>query len=602
MVARKVFPKHAYTRELKLLELLRNSPRHDKRIVYDLVTITMPNKDVHILLPWADMDLDEFMRRGDHYRHIPPRNRLRDLLSELAQLAGALDFLHGGIEIDVTHPKAVCHMDLKPANILVYKQEGNPSWTGEWKITDFGISSTAAMQAGYKFYSATKRRKHLDGPYFAPERDISPASDIWSFGCIIARVLAMGLGPQELQVLDDMRAQPDLSIPDNRTDYFCRGSRLNSHVKTWIESLPERYSHICNLDFLTEMRCLLLCMLTEPKDRRPRAKKVHEKLLLLRDLASRTSSGRSIDSMTQANPRGSPSETRAPQPRQLRNGLELCPINVGTIVDLIKSAESSELQDRLQQATVDVEQTHDNERPLVHAIKVKNASAIKVLLDHKPDLNVGTPDAGGDPPLILAVKTGDEHVVEALLKAPQVQTYLDKLSSSGRTPLMEAALHGHTGIVKALLDHGAKCDIVSPKDRGWTCLHYAVFNDTTGGELILAFKDKANFKKIPHLGRTPLEQFCVSFARFARNNEQWRGKLGALIECGSEVNSGCNGTGVYPCPLDLAVEKENWELAGELRNRKAILSKDFRPPRDPPAPMRDFLAKMRRSSRSSTRS
>lgn len=80
---------------------------------------------------------------------------------------------------------------------------------------------------------------------------------------------------------------------------------------------------------------------------------------------------------------------------------------------------------------------------------------------------------GGFTPLILAAKTGQQAVVELLLRrgaSPNLK------SSNGTTPLYVAANanNNRVGIVRLLLDHGAKVDATNPEVDNMTPLMVAI--------------------------------------------------------------------------------------------------------------------------------
>ena len=70
-------------------------------------------------------------------------------------------------------------------------------------------------------------------------------------------------------------------------------------------------------------------------------------------------------------------------------------------------------------------------------------------------------------------KRNIENVKELLDMGAQI----DAVNKYGRTPLLYAALNGHTDIVKLLLDRGAEVD--ARDEEGWAPLHYAALNGHT---------------------------------------------------------------------------------------------------------------------------
>ena len=261
----------------------------------------------NIFFPWADMDLREFIYTEwkDHRDMKKPIC----LLEEASNLAGAVAFLHSGIKIPGLSQVSCVHMDLKPENIVV---RFDPSWpAGMWMITDFGISTIKSSSEDQITPAAASMRlsaldsvrdveasltrtkpKRKPGPFQAPEvqdttaRSVGRKSDIWSLGCILCLVLALGEGPGMVSRFDEERSRD--KGPHLSTDYFYieadlpTASRtgvkweLKHHVFDWLATLAEG----CELqrDWVRDYVKLLKTMIVIKMDLRPDARKVHAEL------------------------------------------------------------------------------------------------------------------------------------------------------------------------------------------------------------------------------------------------------------------------------------------------------------------------------------
>jgi ankyrin repeat protein len=104
------------------------------------------------------------------------------------------------------------------------------------------------------------------------------------------------------------------------------------------------------------------------------------------------------------------------------------------------------------------------------AIKQDDAALVRSLLERGFDPNVTDPN--GQNGLFLAIREPSLKVARALIDWPK--TKVESRSKADESPLMMAALKGHTEIVKKLIERDA--DVNKP---GWTPLHYAA----TGGHL-----------------------------------------------------------------------------------------------------------------------
>jgi len=138
----------------------------------------------HLIFPWADSDLSTFWRLN------PKPNADEEtgawVMSQLSGLVDALTFLHGS-DSNVIRG---AHNDLKPSNILCFKDKGN---LGEHqrhsiicKLADFG--SAHLWEPGVR-PAQLNDMPRTTPVYRAPEWDLEPqrisrAYDIWSLGCI----------------------------------------------------------------------------------------------------------------------------------------------------------------------------------------------------------------------------------------------------------------------------------------------------------------------------------------------------------------------------------------------------------------------------------
>ena len=120
-----------------------------------------------------------------------------DCLRQMYLIAQGLQGLHSDLGILREEGQYLCHMDLRPPNILVFPD--NRSTAGIWRITDFGLSKFVPSNPDKQnsMFSSPERQ----GPHLAPEwdsrhreRSSGRKSDIWSFGCIYAEVITFAIG------------------------------------------------------------------------------------------------------------------------------------------------------------------------------------------------------------------------------------------------------------------------------------------------------------------------------------------------------------------------------------------------------------------------
>jgi hypothetical protein len=95
----------------------------------------------------------------------------------------ALDVIDG---VEYLHEKGLVHFDLKPDNITIHTEGGLP----EAKLADLGL-----LLGGFGRGKAQRLRFRGTVTYAAPElfiaaKDVTPAADIWSLGCILVDLAA----------------------------------------------------------------------------------------------------------------------------------------------------------------------------------------------------------------------------------------------------------------------------------------------------------------------------------------------------------------------------------------------------------------------------
>jgi ankyrin repeat protein len=132
-----------------------------------------------------------------------------------------------------------------------------------------------------------------------------------------------------------------------------------------------------------------------------------------------------------------------------------------------------------------------------------------------------TRDEGGQPGLLLALRSDSLRAAEFLLSQPGID--LDALSANGENALMLAALRGHVGLFKQLIGQGAEVN-----QPGWTPLHYAATqSDWSSVEMVaLLLEHHAYIDAASPNDTTPL----MMAARYGNT-----GTVKLLIDAGADV-------------------------------------------------------------------
>ncbi|KAK2744436.1 hypothetical protein FQN55_006763 [Onygenales sp. PD_40] len=508
-VALKTFvTRYGFRQEAENLKQLSSSLRKHDRVVRHLATIAF-ELQFNIILPLADCDLEEFLKR-DTIDDIP----MQELVFEAQSIADALHCLHEWIQ--QSQGRVVCfHMDLKPSNILVFPS--NSSRTGTWKISDFGISTFAAYSEGDAYYASSEATVSTAafnysetsststigttpprgfGTYQAPEvghpRAYGTRSDVWSFGCILTRVLCRGLdGVVGLETFDERRGTEDDRISKYPNDYFHRDSVLNPHVKSWLQGLSLNYP-LRNPDFLKGWELLLSSMLAIRKDERPTAQDVYKDLGKIRGIPA--------DIAPQKDePNPSPDTHRRPSADPVR--YLVLAIDGGNYEDIQSQLDILPSKDYL-------EFTHEGDTPLIRTVRLgseQGVGILAILKEYHPSLDFNSRGSRGMTALTVAAEAGDYRMVRALLESCEDTTsIINTGASNGMTALMLAARHGHEDVVKLLLDNDADCS--TQCNSGDTALHYATYGPVPNALMIIRLlKDRVGNVDLPNRGgRTPL--------------------------------------------------------------------------------------------------
>ncbi|KAF3942032.1 hypothetical protein ABW19_dt0201029 [Dactylella cylindrospora] len=214
----------SFEEEKRILSLLRGL--RNAAIVH-FHTSYITRSRIYLLFEVADCNLEEMMMRP-----IEEGFSLEAVLRSLQGLCLALNDLHNYFSEPDNLTLIGCHYDLRPDNILVKNNK--------FLLADFGLSRMKPDQLGSK--SMFKAGFH---DYLAPECQsltvsamakypIGRASDVWSFGCILAElVIWLALGHEQLDTFVNTRS---VRIGHFRVGMFHDGQgNVNPEVLNWLQ-------------------------------------------------------------------------------------------------------------------------------------------------------------------------------------------------------------------------------------------------------------------------------------------------------------------------------------------------------------------------------
>ncbi|KXH26963.1 serine/threonine protein kinase [Colletotrichum nymphaeae SA-01] len=164
-----------------------------------------------LFMPLAVCDLGAYMKKDGSNAPKSAINRAGFIRSAIG-LANGLKFLHEEMQTPSLDRIVCYHMDLKPSNVLIFRESGNGDGTGPryiWKLSDFGMSRvkirhhtsreeekdiakwfTKRRDMQQRTMSGTQNRRG-QGTYLPPEsfregKVMNTRSDVWSLGCILS--------------------------------------------------------------------------------------------------------------------------------------------------------------------------------------------------------------------------------------------------------------------------------------------------------------------------------------------------------------------------------------------------------------------------------
>ncbi|KAL8830135.1 MAG: hypothetical protein Q9170_005874 [Blastenia crenularia] len=231
----------------------------------------IPVKTLHLLFPWGEGDLKEWINQRQTPSNVKALNRKERqnfLYRCIYGLVSGVSYLHSEIEGSFT-----THHDLKPGNIL---------WVGgELKIADFGHSHVRSVIEGSRTEGVSEVGTYEYHPpeYWNPDGSRSEGKpgrdlDVWAMGCIIIELLILVIhGWETCEIARFARERHDSRDPGRKkTERYLADDDSSFHnslkvVDAWTEVLYERRSSD-HPERLVYVRMIAIAMLNvNPEDR-----------------------------------------------------------------------------------------------------------------------------------------------------------------------------------------------------------------------------------------------------------------------------------------------------------------------------------------------
>lgn len=181
------------TDALQEVKHLQNLQHHH---IVQLVGSYLCGRNFNILMyPVADCDLGRFLQDTSDLPMLEKECHKTFLAGAMSCLASALSYVHN---------RTTKHMDIKPKNILVRRNEAVRSGRYTWKVylADFGLSKSFAEQGHSQTDGPVSRTPRYCAPEVYAFEPRGRASDIFSLGCVYLEMLTV-LDDRDLDELSD---------------------------------------------------------------------------------------------------------------------------------------------------------------------------------------------------------------------------------------------------------------------------------------------------------------------------------------------------------------------------------------------------------------
>jgi hypothetical protein len=242
--------------------------------------VTYQHKDhLHLVFPWADGNLQDFWKTEYPEPHSPARDRhlAKWVAQQCLGLALGLKAIHHNcvdrsqakeqdLPFDASQKRHGRHGDFKPENILWFAQNGTRSpnnVSGVLKVSDFGFADFHASLS--KSDIPRDRLRGMTPTYRAPEWDVtekvSPAYDIWCFGCVLLEFVEWYLrGWQGVKAFEEKRIKDSRHVlihyrEDNFFNFTTSGEAVRQAVakeSVRLEIQDLRHDKKCS-DFILDL-------------------------------------------------------------------------------------------------------------------------------------------------------------------------------------------------------------------------------------------------------------------------------------------------------------------------------------------------------------
>jgi serine/threonine protein kinase len=239
-----------YLREREKLQILKTALTLHKNIqvcfqALQIGSVTSQSYTGYIFSQWAATDLHHALLSDKIPRD--SKEQKLEILYEFKHIVSAVNWLHQGFNTTDGKSFRLWHLDLKPANILVFPANLNFE---RWRLNDFGCSHSHPCDLESPPTEDDPPRavaEVQDGAYSPPEANmgdhyVQASYDVWSLGCIFLDVIGfISGGSTAVETLQEFRGQ---SISgDFATQFFCKSNgrfKVKPKISGWFREQISR--------------------------------------------------------------------------------------------------------------------------------------------------------------------------------------------------------------------------------------------------------------------------------------------------------------------------------------------------------------------------
>jgi serine/threonine protein kinase len=223
-----IVDRSTFDREANVLQNLRKK-RHAHEHLVTLLATYAQGDYLHLILPWAEIDLDQYWRSRDpspssndvelstwvkrqccgiaeavshihRYNTLSGTSMVCDMTLPVPAAKAAQSQSHRSLDQRQPKPLFGRHGDIKPANILWFPDPNLAKGYGTLKLSDFGTTHFSVNENISKKdrYGIPNSRPYQSPECQLPGGELSSQCDVWALGCVFLEFVCWYFGGYKL--------------------------------------------------------------------------------------------------------------------------------------------------------------------------------------------------------------------------------------------------------------------------------------------------------------------------------------------------------------------------------------------------------------------